>query len=64
MARIVITLGESEQEALVRLALREVRTPRDQARYILRRELIERGEMEESNLPKVAEPVSEAVGDG
>lgn len=39
MSKVTITLCPVEREALIKLALTEVRTPRDQARYILRREL-------------------------
>jgi hypothetical protein len=57
MARVVVTLGRIEQEALVKLALSEVRTPRDQARYILRQELERRG-----LLPKETQARSASVG--
>ena len=39
MARIVLTLGNDEQQALLQLAQAELRTPRDQARFVLRQEL-------------------------
>jgi len=39
MSSVVVTLNLAEREALVKLAIAEVRTPRDQARYILRQEL-------------------------
>jgi hypothetical protein len=37
--RITITLEREERSALMQLAGRELREPRDQARYILRNEL-------------------------
>jgi len=43
MSRVTITLCSDEREALVELALSEVRTPRDQARYLVRRALIQLG---------------------
>ena len=43
MSRVVVTLCPVEREALINLALTEVRTPRDQARYIIRCELERRG---------------------
>jgi hypothetical protein len=43
MTRVIVTLRNDEREALTRLALAEYRTPRDQARYILRQELERRG---------------------
>jgi len=39
MSRVTVTLCPAEREALLKLALTELRSPRDQARYILRREL-------------------------
>lgn len=43
MSRVVVTLNSVEREALIKLAAVEIRTPRDQARYILRQELEQRG---------------------
>ena len=43
MSRVVVTLRKDEREALVKLALAELRNPRDQARHILRQELQRRG---------------------
>jgi len=39
MPRVVVTLCPAESKALVKLALTAPQSPRDQARYILRREL-------------------------
>jgi hypothetical protein len=41
--RITITLDQKERSALMKLASHELREPRDQARYILRQELIRLG---------------------
>jgi len=46
MSRVVITLNQNEREALVKLALVELRTPRDQARHILRLVLQQYGLLE------------------
>ncbi len=46
MARVVITLHTKEREALEKLALSELRIPRDQARFILREALIKCGFLE------------------
>ena len=43
MTRVVVTLGEQEREALVRLARAELRYPTDQARFLLREALERRG---------------------
>ncbi len=43
MARVTITLQEDERNALVELAVLELRDPREQAKFILRQELIRRG---------------------
>jgi hypothetical protein len=43
MSRVVVTLRQDEREALVHLAFSELRSPRDQLRHILRRELQQRG---------------------
>ena len=39
MSRVVVTLSLDEREALVKLALNQLRSPRDQARFILVTEL-------------------------
>ena len=39
MARMTLVLNDVEQRALVQLAQKEVRTPRDQAYFILRQHL-------------------------
>ncbi|MGH2541785.1 MAG: hypothetical protein ACRDIB_03250 [Ardenticatenaceae bacterium] len=38
-SRVVVTLRPEEREALVRLAQAELRTPRDQASFLLRQAL-------------------------
>ena len=43
MSRVTVTLCPAEREALVKLALTELRSPRDQVRYIIRRELEQLG---------------------
>jgi hypothetical protein len=43
MSRVVVTLHQDERDALVKLALSELRNPRDQARHILRQEFKRRG---------------------
>lgn len=46
MNRIVISLGKQERTALLRLAQNELRSPRDQARYVLRKEMERLGLLE------------------
>ena len=41
--KIMLTLSEIEAAGLARLATRDVRSPREQLRYLLRRELIQTG---------------------
>jgi len=41
--RILITLSEVEATGLAQLSTRDVRSPREQIRYLLRRELIQSG---------------------
>lgn len=41
--RILITLSEVEASGLAQLSSRDVRSPREQIRYLLRRELIQSG---------------------
>ena len=48
MTRIMITLRPDERDALVRVALAELRTPRDQARFIIRKEMEQLGMLEVS----------------
>lgn len=40
MPRLIISVTDSELEALVQLATMEMRTPRDQARYLIHKELL------------------------
>ena len=46
--RITIALEQSERAALMRLARAELRTPRDQARHLLRTELRRLGLLQSS----------------
>ncbi len=41
--RVVVSLSAEEQEALLKLSLAELRTPRDQARQVIREVLKQRG---------------------
>jgi hypothetical protein len=41
--RILVTLSEVEASGLAQLSSRDVRSPREQIRYLLRRELIQSG---------------------
>lgn len=43
--KIMLTLSELESAGLARLCTREVRSPREQLRYLLRRELIQSGDL-------------------
>ena len=40
MPRLIFSITDLELEALVRLANSEMRTPRDQARYLIHKELL------------------------
>ena len=51
MSSIHITLSPDEREALVKLALAELRVPRDQVRYVIRQELTRRGLLTEGDGP-------------
>ncbi len=51
MSRVVVTLPVEERDALVQLALAELRNPPEQARHILRQELARCG-----LLPSAQEP--------
>ncbi len=42
-SRLMITLAEDEAEALARAATKELRDPREQARFLLRQELVRQG---------------------
>lgn len=59
MIRLQIALDPTEADRLAALAASQLRDPRDQVRYILRREL-ERVGM----LPDAQEPAQEEVADG
>ena len=41
--RILVTLSEVEATGLAQLSTRDVRSPRDQIRYLIRRELVQSG---------------------
>ncbi len=49
MPRLILTIDFRELEALVKLALVELRNPRDQARYIIRKELCRLGLLKEED---------------
>lgn len=49
MSKIVVTLDPAERDALVSLAVAEVRIPREQARHILRQESDRRGLLDGSD---------------
>ncbi len=59
MTRVVVTLASEEREALVRLAVAELRYPTDQARFLLREGLERRGLLrtdgQRRNTPDTAE---------
>jgi hypothetical protein len=63
MPRLVITVNFKELKALVGLALAELRSPRDQLRYILRRELNRRKLLCEETKPQVFDEPREEVKD-
>ncbi len=56
MPRVTLTLLPEEQGALIKLALSELRTPRDQARMIVRQELVKRGLLSSITAGSVAQP--------
>ena len=59
MPRIVVVLGPDEHDALVELSFEELRTPRDQARHILRTELERQGLLELDQAPDHEEDKAE-----
>ncbi len=60
MTRITLTLNDSEAVALIKLARRELRYPRDQAVYLLRQSLIAQGALRD-DLADSARPVGEQI---
>jgi len=56
--RITITLEQRERAALMKLARGELREPRDQARYIIRRELEQLGLLPPADIGNAAQPSS------
>ena len=46
--RILITLSEAEVTGLAKLSTRDIRSPRDQIRFLIRRELIQSGYIDPS----------------
>ena len=61
--RLTIPLDEHEAQALRDLALRDLRQPKDQARYILRRALL--GDHEQATTPAPvleAQPAGPTIG--
>ena len=67
LRKIVISLDGAERSALAHLAEQELRTPRDQARFVLRRELERLGFLSAEYQPAtehdVREPAAEGVRD-
>ncbi len=59
MARIIVPLFPDEREALIKLAERERRDPRDQAALFIRRELEQAGLLP-ADEPMTAQPVQAA----
>jgi hypothetical protein len=55
MSRVTVTLCPAEREALVKLALTELRSPRDQVRHILRRELEQLGLLSSTDASSTAQ---------
>jgi hypothetical protein len=53
MSRVVITLRVEEREALIKWASSELRTPNDQARYIIRIALQNKGLLPELEILKL-----------
>jgi hypothetical protein len=51
MSRVFIPLCQDEKEALARLAKIELRQPVDQARFIIRQALVERGLLQPDPAP-------------
>ena len=60
MTRVVITLNETERAAIVRLAQTELRSPSDQARYLLREALAQRGALESYKALPIASQQAQA----
>jgi hypothetical protein len=56
MTRIIINLRDEEKTALLSLAKMEFRDPRDQAAFIIRKELERQGLVEFANPITVTEP--------
>ena len=51
MSRLYVTLRDEEHNALMKMASVELRDPRDQARLVIRQELVRRGYLKESQAP-------------
>ena len=49
MPRLVVTINHNELDALVKLALAELRNPRDQARYLLQQQLRRLGFLQDND---------------
>ena len=49
MTRLIITICDEEFRALQKVAIQEMRPTKDQARYLLQRELVKRGVVVEKN---------------
>jgi hypothetical protein len=69
MPRLIININLGELDALVNMALRDLRKPQDQARFLLRQKLHEEGLLEglpsthRAN-PKPPEQTKEVVSNG
>jgi len=57
-----ILLEQPEYSALIRLSEREMRTPADQVRLILRQELVRRGLLQDT-LPNLSQPKGGSITD-
>lgn len=60
MARIVIYLTASEKDALIKLALQQLRDPRDQVRLLVQRELERCGLLEKNQSASFEDPAPES----
>ena len=63
--RLKLALDHIEYSALVEVALKELRNPTDQARYIVRQELVRRGLLPvQSQVSVTTEENAELLSDG
>ncbi len=59
-ARLIVMVNRKEFEALVQLALSEMRNPREQAHFLIRQALLDRELLSEEVTPDCSTPHSEA----